>query len=309
MSIPPVFPASEDEYARLHGITLLSPGDAAYPGRILDMSQPPQVLSVLGTATLNSPGAIAIVGTRRMSAYGREMTSRLVRELADIRSDLTIVSGLAYGIDACAHEAALSLGIPTIAVVAHGLGTIYPSDHRDLAARIVRGGGAIVSAYPHDRRPYKGTFLERNGLIAAISRGIIVAESPIKGGAMNTAAHARDLSRTLMALPGRATDQASQGCNDLIRRHHAWLVTSGNEVAEAMGWPKNKNVAKQPELFDKEDTSPILAVLKQEGRPLGIDELVRLTSLKTAELLASLDELEMEGRINACPGAKYDYVG
>ncbi|MDE6427708.1 MAG: DNA-protecting protein DprA, partial [Muribaculaceae bacterium] len=150
-----------------------------------------------------------------MTPYGAEMTRRLTADLAASFPDLLVVSGLAFGVDAVAHTTALEAGVRTVAVVAHGLDMIYPAQHRDLAKRIIKAGGAIISQYPSGTKPFRNNFLERNRIVAGMSDAIVVTESDLKGGAMSTARHAFEADRAVLAVPGRTTDQISAGCNNL----------------------------------------------------------------------------------------------
>lgn len=224
----------ELKFIEKHNIRVISIVDEdLYPKRLAQCHDAPVNLYILGSADLDAERILSIVGTRRATAYGVRYCSEIVEDLSKTTGEVTIVSGLAYGIDSIAHEAALKCGMPTIAVLAHGLGMIYPASHRDLASRILKAGGALVSEYIHDIKPFKGRFLERNRIVAGMSDATFIAESPIKGGAMNTAAHARGYDREVLALPGRVGDMMSEGCNKLISKQVALLAVGAKDIAEA----------------------------------------------------------------------------
>lgn len=300
---------AELDFVERHGITVSYITDSDYPKQLREMSDAPVALFILGRLDTDAGHTLAIVGTRNATPYGTGFCRTLVEAVATDAPDTWIISGLAYGIDGEAHRQALANGLPTAAVVAHGLGMVYPASHRGLAAQIVREGGAIVSAYLHDERPYRGRFLERNRVIAGLSDAVMVVESDIKGGAMSTAAAAFDADREVFALPGRASDMSSAGCNLLIRRQKAELITSPDELLKSMGWcvskqredPKQHNLP----LFDDPSASLVYDVLRTTYDPAGIDQLCAGTGLPANELLAILTELEFDGHIIRYPGNRY----
>lgn len=300
----------EVDFMEHHHIRGLFLGDEDYPVLLRELHDAPVMLYVLGEADLDPRFALAIVGTRRATAYGVNFVDSLVQDLAVYYPDLLIVSGLAYGIDASAHKAALKYGLPTVAVVAHGLDRIYPAQHRNLAKEIVERGGAIVSQYPTGTEPYQRNFLERNRIIAGLSAATFVAESEIKGGAMSTANQAFVNNREVLALPGRVTDQISSGCNLLISQDKAHLVTCAADVAQVTGWPPGvmKSVPRQRNLFPELQGVPaeIYAHLKHEARPLSIDELHQRVKVNMKDLMADLTEMEFDGIVNKLPGARYE---
>lgn len=300
----------EVEFMECHHIRGLFIGDEGYPCLLQELHDAPVMLYVLGEADLDPRFALAIVGTRRATAYGMGFVESLVKDLGVYYPDLLIVSGLAYGIDATAHKSALAHHLPTVAVVAHGLDRIYPAQHRALAKQIVESGGAIVSQYPTGTEPYQRNFLERNRIIAGLCGATFVAESEIKGGAMSTANQAFINNREVLALPGRVSDSASSGCNLLINQDKAHLVTCAADVARSTGWPPGvlKSVPKHRNLFPELQGVPaeIYAHLKHEGRPLSVDELHMRVKASMKDLIADLTEMEFDGIINKLPGARYE---
>lgn len=304
--------AEELRFAERHNIHVLCMvDDETYPSRLSQCQDAPICLFVLGDADLDSERLLAVVGTRRCSAYGQTYTSKIIEEIKDCSGDVTIVSGLAYGIDKAAHDAALRLDMPTVAVLAHGLGMVYPAQHKGLAKEILRKGGALASEYLHDVRPYRGNFLERNRIIAGLCDAVFVAESPLRGGALNTAAHARGYDREVLALPGRASDESSAGCNKLISRQLALLATSGKEVAEAAGWEiiSRRRTApdkSQHSIFDIYTgcTKSVYEYLKYQSAPVTVDSIVSHTGLCTRDVMSAIGELDLDGLLTRHPGAK-----
>lgn len=299
----------EMEYMDRHNIRFLFLTDESYPELLTDLHDAPVGLYVLGTCDLNSPIMLSMVGTRRCTPYGRNFAMTLIRDLADYFDNLTVVSGLAYGIDIAAHQAALEAHLPTVAVVAHGLNTVYPAQHTEVARTIVRSGGCIISEYPSGTPAHKGNFLARNRIVAGLSPLTIVAESEIKGGAMSTARHANDCDRQVMALPGRNSDTASSGCNNLIRRHLASLVENAADVMELMGWkPRDLHVkVTQRNLFPEldGDVKIIYDCLRFEDSPLTPDAIRYKTGLPIRRIMELLPDMEFDGIVVRGAGNKY----
>lgn len=303
----------EAEFMARHNIRALFIGDDDYPWGLMDMSNSPLLLYQLGEADVNSEHSLGVVGTRRPTVYGIELTRKLIADMAGYFPDVTIVSGLAFGIDVAAHLAALEAERPTIAVVAHGLHMIYPAAHRDIAGRIVRQGGAILSEYPSGSTPFRNRFLERNRIVACICKALFVAESDIRGGAMSTAHDAFSWGRDVFALPGRAGDTNSRGTNHLIRRHKAELVTCAADIIESLGWePAGVKVdARQRCLFPEleGDNKRIYDILRIQAEPMSLDILHAQTRLPVAELMAALSEMEFDGIVARLPGNRFTVIG
>ncbi len=296
----------ELEFCDRHSIRVLFPHSPEYPLRLLELNDAPTALFALGNTDLNASRTIAFVGTRTPTPYGLTFTRSAVEELRHYSP--IIVSGLAYGIDAAAHTAALTSGLPTIAVVAHGLDTLYPASHRDLARRIISSGGAILSEYPSGIKPFKGNFLERNRIVAALSDACVVAESEIKGGAMSTASVAFDINREVMALPGRTSDRFSSGCNHLIHKNKAWLVGSASDITTILNWqPSDSSFSTSRSLFPDldEPCSSIYSILEAASEPMTVDQLHARLSIPIASLLAQLGEMEFDGLAVRFPGNRW----
>ncbi len=302
----------ESEFMERHGIRSFSITDEDYPSRLADNDKAPLTLFRLGDADLNAENMFSIVGTRHATSYGMRYVASLVEDMAPYFPDLVIVSGLALGIDSAAHEAALKAGLPTIAVVAHGLNTIYPAVNRDLARRIIAAGGAIVSEYPSGVTPYRSRFLERNRIVATMTDAVLVAESAEKGGAMSTAAVASSYGRELLALPGRIGDEMSAGCNRLIRSQKAIMAGSASEMISMLGWqPKAvKTAPKQRDLFPElmGNEKSIYDALRFSSEPMPVDALRDRTGLPIHDLMASLGEMEFDGIIERLPGNRFSLI-
>lgn len=302
----------EAEFMQRHGIMAFSLSDDDYPSRLADIDRAPVTLYRLGSADLDAEKMMSIVGTRHATAYGMRYVSKLVEELAPYFPGMVIVSGLALGIDSAAHEAALSAGLPTVAVVAHGLNTIYPSQNRDLARRIIAAGGAIISEYPAGVTPYRSRFLERNRIVATMTDAVIVAESADKGGAMSTAAVASSYGRELIALPGRIGDEMSAGCNRLIRSQKALMAGSAADIISMLGWqPRNLPVApKQRDLFPElaGHQKLIYDALRQSQEAMPVDALRDRTGIPIHDLMANLGEMEFDGILERLPGNRFSLI-
>ncbi|MFF4778789.1 DNA-processing protein DprA [Microtetraspora fusca] len=220
---------------REQGARLVVPGDPEWPTQLDDLGdRRPYGLWLHGTVNLRFAclRSVAVVGARAATAYGVQVASELASGLGDRR--WTVISGGAYGIDAAAHRGALASGMPTVVVLASGTDVCYPTAHQDLF-QVVRSQGVMISEVPMGSRPTRPRFLVRNRLIAALSRGTVVVQAAVRSGALNTATHANELNRHLMAVPGPITSEVSEGCHDLIRQGRAVCVTSVQEITELVG--------------------------------------------------------------------------
>jgi len=285
--------------------------DPDYPARLKspDTDDCPVLLYCLGPADLNPERSIAVVGTRRATAIGRENSDWLVRELKSFGPH--IISGLAYGIDTAAHTSALDHGLPTVAVLGHGLDRIYPSANRPLAKRILAEGGALVTEYPSGTAINPRYFPARNRIIAALSDATVVVEAAEKGGALITAAIAGSYHREVFAVPGRLSDPYSKGTNNLIATYRALLLRGARDIALQLGWPIEgeqltlEGIKKDAPLSTEEQR--IMEQLK-ENDFLSLDELAKRTGYTLAQAASLLFNLEMSGRIHILPGQVYQRV-
>lgn len=300
----------EEEFMLKHHIRALFMGDDDYPMRLTDIPDCPIVIYQLGNCNLNAEHTMSVVGTRRCTAYGVDFTRKLVGDVASYVPGVLVVSGLAYGIDAAAHTAALEAKTPTVGVLAHGLHTLYPAAHRDLARRIIMSGGALLSEYHTGVTAHRRHFLERNRIVAALSDAVIVAESEVKGGAMSTANHAFNYSREVFAVPGRVNDVMSTGCNHLIRRNKAHLITCAGDLIDSIGWqPLGLNVnARMRSLFPELDErqKPIYDFLRMSQKPRSLDQIHQQTGIPIAELRIIMIDMELDGIVVKCAGNRYE---
>jgi len=292
--------ADEVAWARSYGIRLLGFDDPAYPRRLTACSDAPLMLYCKGPADLNAPRSLAVVGTRKATWNGRESCRRIVGRLADLNEKPLIVSGLALGIDGCAHDVALESGLPTIGVLPCGLDEIYPRQHRELARRILEKG-ALVTDFPRGTSPVAYTFLRRNRIIAGLADATLLVESFHRGGGLITAALAASYQREVFAVAGRMTDTSFLGCNELIARQEATLVPDADTLPLSMGWISARQQRVRPSLFRPDDSPQRREVLRQlEARaPLSVEEVASLAHLDPNAVNLLLLELELEGRVVA----------
>ncbi len=285
--------------------------DNSYPSRLRECADAPLLFYVKGNADLQAQHIISLVGTRRDTDYGRELTEKLICDLAAVFPDLLIISGLAYGIDICSHRNALKYNLPTVAVLAHGLDRIYPPIHRSTAVEMLNTGG-LLTDFPSGTNPDKPNFIKRNRIIAGLADATVVIESADKGGSLITADIAFSYGRDVFAFPGKTTDMQSQGCNRLIRENKAGLITCANDLIEAMCWDASNKSKKIPEqaqfIFTENDDTNRVALLLKEYKEMHIDQLSAETNLPVHELSSILFEMEMNGLIKAIPGSMYKWL-
>ncbi len=280
---------------------VLAPGDDAYPPLLLQTADPPLLLYLQGRAELLSARGIAIVGSRQPSPQGQDNARAFARALAE--RGFTIVSGLALGIDAAAHEGALDAGAPTVAVMGTGPDRIYPARHRDLAHRIVAGGGALLSEHAPGTPALPDHFPQRNRLIAGLTQGTLVVEAALRSGSLITARLASEAGREVFAVPGSIRSPQAQGCHALIKQG-AKLVEGIDDILEEL----QQGVPRQAALPMEDGASggapePLLDALGHD--PVTLDALLARTGFPVSELSARLLELELEGRVARLPGGLY----
>ncbi|MCO8125040.1 DNA-processing protein DprA [Stieleria sp. TO1_6] len=291
------------QWCRDHGCQVVVKGSPSYPQAVEDLYDAPPILFAKGQFTIADGIAVAIVGTRHATAYGTRQADRLAFGLA--KAGVTIVSGLARGIDAAAHNGALSAGGRTIAVLGGGLGQIYPAEHTELAAAVA-ADGAVISEYAPHAKPRGGMFPQRNRIIAALSLATLVIEAPDRSGSLITARQAGELGREVLALPGPVTSRASRGTNQLIREG-ATLVQTVDDVLEALG-PMSRSVTtddghevRNPaELKLNEVERMVLAAI--EPTATLIDAVIRSSGLPAHQVMATISVLEMRRLIRRLSG-------
>ena len=299
----------EAEFIDKHRIAVLLPEDEAYPYRLHQCPDAPTVLYAKGKIEANKGKFISIVGTRQASERGKELTRRLVLDLAEMIDELTIVSGLAYGIDVAAHRAALEAGIPTLIIPAHGLDRIYPAMHRPVAVQALAQGG-IITEYPSETEPIASNFVARNRIVAGLADAVVVVESRIRGGSLITAHMSYDYGRPVFTFPGRPADELAQGCNVLIRDHRAELIDSAEDLVKAMKWqntPLQAVQASMSEMFtDLSDSEKqLLTRLRQDPDGVHINLLVKDSGTDYATVSSSLMMMELNGLVKGLPGGVY----
>ena len=282
--------------------------DDDYPVRLKNCPDSPVIFYYKGDVDFNHPKIVSIVGTRQATQYGRDLCNKLVDELCQRNHQPIIVSGLAYGIDICAHRATLRNGLPTIAVLAHGLAQLYPAAHAATAREITRQG-ALLTEFLSDAPIDRNNFVRRNRLIAGLADLTIVVESHSRGGALITADIANSYNRDVFAVPGRLTDESSSGCNWLIKTNKANLLQSVADIEYLMGWDNNQKAPVQRELFPavSPEEESILRILKENGE-LSIDELAVALQMSVSRTSTFLLNLELSGLVHSLPGKVYKTV-
>lgn len=280
-------------------INKITPDVSKYLQIIGHIAKPPKSLYFLGNLPDNRLPTVAIVGTRRPTAYGQEVGYRLAYDLA--KQGVVIVSGLALGMDTIAHKAALDAGGTTIAVMAGGLDSIHPSSNRDLAIRILQNGGALVSEYAPGTETFKGNFVARNRLVTGISDGLLVIEASAKSGTMHTANFALEQGKPVMAVPGNITNPMSEGCNNLINTG-AKLIRNASEVLREIGYTVEGGQAKLPLAANASEAS--ILQLIADGLRDG-DDIQLKSGLTPAEFSQTLTMLEITGKIRPLGGNKW----
>jgi DNA processing protein len=282
--------------------------DKDYPKRLLNCYDSPTLLFYKGSADLNTSKIVAIIGTRNHTEYAKQVTDKLVKELA--AQNVLIVSGMAFGVDAIAHKAAIKNGLPTVGVLAHGLDQIYPPEHSNLAKDIIKHNGGLITEYPSNTKPDKHNFPIRNRIVAGMSDTTIIIETDIKGGSMITAELANGYNKDVFAIPGKVTDPKSAGCNYLIKNNKAMLLTDAQELVEIMGWEERakskKKEKSQREIFIElsKDEKIIIDILK-EKESVHIDELNLKSGLSSSAVAAAILNLELQGVVSSIPGKMY----
>ena len=295
----------EKHYIRTCGI-----GDSHYPRLLKHCADAPLVLFYKGTLENTDSKNIAIIGTRKATETGKKRVESLLRELVEMEYHPTIISGLAYGIDITAHSACIHHGLKAQAVLGHGLHMIYPAPHKNMAEKIVEQGGALISEFPTCAPVLPTNFLQRNRIVAGMSEAVLVAESPVKGGAMATARQALSYNREVMAIPGRPEDSTYSGCNLLIKQNIATLVENTKDILNVLNWPPLPTTPYQTslDLFPASDDETILIGTLAKATEQNIDQLHQLTHIPVHDLSALLLKLELEGRVIQLPGKCYSLI-
>lgn len=286
--------------------------DREYPYRLKECNDAPIMIYTRGNCNLNDGKFIGIVGTRNATEYGRENCKQLIRHLSESLPNSIIVSGMAYGIDICAHKAAIDFGLPTIGVVGHGLDRIYPAAHRSVAVKMIENG-LLLTEYLSRTNPDRPNFVQRNRIIAGLCDATVVVESAVKGGALITAEIANDYNRDVFAFPGRVSDEWSAGCNALIKKNKASLIDSADDILQFMNWEKNLTTQPsniQTSLFIDltDDEQNIVGLLRQFTEGLQLNELSIRLEKPISKVSSTLLEMEFKGLVKCLPGNLYRIV-
>lgn len=303
--------AAEMEFIEKNGIQALTLNDAAYPQRLKECADAPIILYYKGVADLNRQHVINIVGTRHCTTYGQDLVRRFVSDLRRMCPDVLIVSGLAYGIDICAHRQALTEGYETVGVLAHGLDQIYPPCHRDTAVEMVRQGG-LLTEYMSQTQALPNNFRQRNRIVAGMSDATILVESAYKGGGLITCRIAQEYGRDVFAFPGAVGAPYSEGCNRMIRNNTAALITSAQDFVEEMRWSERGKMEEvrgkmvEGELFVEltEEEEQVVTVLRKTN-DLQLNMIAVQTNIPIGQLTALLFSLEMKGVVRPLAGGTY----
>ena len=310
-SLPLTRAAQEMEFITKHHIQPLLLDTEDYPQRLSECPDAPILLYYMGSADLNQRRVIDIIGTRHCTTYGQDLIRRFVSDLKQLCPEVLIISGLAYGVDVCAHRNALENGYETVGVLAHGLDEIYPTAHRETAKQMLKQGG-LLTEYMTETKADKLNFVKRNRIVAGMSDATILVESAAKGGGLITSRIAMDYDRGVFAFPGAVGAPYSEGCNQLIRDNGASLITCAEDFVNAMGWQtdaKRQQIQASgiersifPDLNDEEQQ--IVSVLNEFG-DFQLNQLSVKTNIPIGQLTALLFQMEMKGVVRPLAGGTY----
>lgn len=301
----------EMEFVNKYQVRVLHIGHPDYPQRLRECDDAPLVLYYRGTADLNPSRVINIVGTRRCTPYGEDLIRRFITDLRQWCPQVLVVSGLAYGVDICAHRQALEQGFETVGVLAHGLDDLYPSRHRATAKQMTGQGGLLTEFMTHTNAD-KVNFVRRNRIVAGMSDACILVESAAHGGGLITADISRGYSRDVFAFPGRVGDTYSEGCNNLIRDNGAMLITGAHDFVRQMGWENDAILTTahqqgiERQLFPdfSPDEQAVVDTL-QKNNDLQVNMLATQSGVPLSRLTSVLFELEMKGVVRTLAGGIY----
>ena len=294
-------PEMEWEDVIKHQISVITIEDPNYPALLKEIYQPPFLLQVLGRLDLKKDFPLAIVGSRKITSYGRQVTNQLATQLA--QNGLTIISGLALGVDACAHEAAVQAGVKTIGVLGCGLDKIYPAANRELAQKIIESGGGIISEFPIGTQPFKSNFPRRNRIISGLSLGALITEAGIKSGALITARYALEQNREVFAVPGNIYNSLCAGPNNLIKQG-AKTVTEAQDVLETLNLTEAVNYSSAQLILPANKTEELIINILN-NQPTAVDKIVRLSMLNISVVNSTLAIMEIKGLVKNLGGQTY----
>ena len=293
---------SELKLAQEKEVSILFYTSPTYPKRLKNILNTPILLYYKGSADLNSKKILSIVGTRKATEYGKNFIENLLKQLQTY-PDLLVVSGLAYGIDICAHKVCLKNQIAAVGVMANGLDMVYPYEHKEVAKQMILNGG-LLTENRFGSKPDAPKFPERNRIIAGMSDAVLVVEAAESGGALITADIANSYDIEVFALPGNVNLQYSKGCNQLIKEHKAHMITSAEDIIELLNWNKEAtSTNKKLTIMLNPNEQKVYDLLK--STQLQIDELSYRSQISMSQIPSVLLEMELKGIIKALPGQKY----
>ena len=299
----------ELNYLNKNAVEILYFLDENYPDKLKHCIDAPILLFKKGKINLNNRPILSIVGTRQITNYGRDFCEKLIADLKDYNP--LIVSGFAYGVDICAHKAALKNQLETVAVLAHGFEEIYPKVHKKYVSQIMEQG-AFITDFWHNETPLRENFLKRNRIVAGIAEATVIIESAEKGGSLVTADIANSYSRDVFAVPGRTTDILSKGCNNLIKRNQAAILTSATDIIEMLNWKIEQEAGSkviQKQLFIEldEQEQEIYDYLLKNGKEM-LDVISLHCKMPIHKTTAILFNLEMKGVVKPLPGKLFEAI-
>lgn len=296
----------EMKYIEKNGIQTLFYLDEEYPNRLRQCDDGPTLLYYNGNADLNTAQILSIVGTRQASNHGTEICEEIISEFKN--TNTLIISGLAYGIDTCAHKNSLKYGLQTVGVLGHGLDKIYPAENRKFADKMIEQGG-LLTEFKTGTKPNRENFPMRNRIVAGLSDATLVVESKARGGSLITAFLAIDYNRDVFAIPGRPKDENSAGCNMLIKKNVAHLVNNAKDIKELMNWEENqeKPVA-QKQMFVELSNDEEFIMNHLSDTPTSVDQLSIISKLPMSKTTSLLLALEFKGLVKSLPGKMYKCI-
>lgn len=307
-----IFAKAERElkFVEKHKISLLFFTNSDYPNRLKYCSDGPILLYYKGVANLNASKIVSVVGSPKPSEYGKAITESFITELSG--HDVLVISGLAYGVDICAHRSALNANLNTVGVLAHGLDRIYPQTHAATAKKMLSQGG-LLTDFMSETNPDAVNFPKRNRIVAGLCDALVVVESKRKGGSLITATIANSYNKDVFAFPGRVNDELSEGCNGLIKQNKASLIESAADLLYAMQWedrtlPKTKTT-QIPLLINLSEEEQLIATAFKTKNPLQIDELCYLSNMPVSKAAGLLLQMEFSNLIKSKPGKIYEFIG
>lgn len=295
----------ELNFADRNGIRILYYLNSDYPRRLQHCYDSPVIIYCKGYTDLNVEKIVGVVGTRNVTDYGKTLTEKLIQDLVD--DDVLVVSGLAYGVDTCAHKAALKNNLTTAAVLAHGFQTIYPSANASLSRKMIESGGCLLTEHISGTEPDKENFPKRNRIVSGMIDCLVVVESAAKGGALITAEIANNYDREVFAFPGRIGDTYSEGCNKIIKTNKANLLTDVDDLRYIMRWNDDRKIQpKQMRMFREfnQEEQKVMDVFGDDNI-VYLDKIITDTMLSPTKIASVLLSLEFDGILAALPGKRY----